>query len=379
MLRIQKKTKEDIIKLFKLSTQDSTARHELIHLGLEACEIIKYDAASTTGFGSESVEHSMIPPLIDSSSFQNLEAVIYGIAAAHELLSQEQKSVQPIQPSGDQRFQDNNFIQCNLAGGSLRDEGIDYFFKYNLGLAILISILLEPFVGENKEKRKKAIENVLSGTYIGTKIIERITAGIPNNFYPDFVFKIDVNDIMSLILSITTKDEADDFCHIVNSLNRNGIESLKITPDNLTNIKNFLNVSKKNFSQTQKDFFKDVIVARAAVIAGVLSAGRGKISGIKTLENVQETTGKILSVRASSSGMIKKYCYEKNYSETGVKVRTFTEKIMKRMFDKLGDDVALVTPSEIECLMTAFLGLWDQDYVWTGSRLPDEIPQLRSV
>ena len=379
MPRIQKKTKEDIIKLFKLSTQDSTARYELIHLGLEACEILKHDAASTNGFGSEIMEHSMISSLMDSCSYLNLEAAIYGITAAHELLSQEQKSVQPFQPFGDQQVLDNNFIQYNLAGGSLRDEGIDSFFKYNLGLAILISILLKPFVGENKEKRKKAIENVLSGTYIGTKIIERITVGIPKNFYPDFVFKIDSNDIMSLILSITTKDEADDFCHILDSTNKNGIESLKITPDNLNNIKNFLKVSKKNFSQTQKDFLKDVIVARAAVIAGVLSAGRGKISGIKTLENVQETTGKILSVRASSSGMMKKYCFEKNYSETGVKVRTFTEKIMKRMFDKLGDDVALVTPSEIECLMTAFLGIWNQDCVWTGSKLPDEIPQLRSV
>jgi len=375
----QKKTKEDIINLFKLSTQDLTARYELIHLGLEACEIIKQDAALTTDSGRERTGNSMMSPLIDSSSFQNLEAAIYGITAAHELLSQEQKSVQPFQPSGDQLFQDNNFIQYNLAGDSMIDEGIDHFFKYDLGLAILISILLEPFVGENKEKRKKAIENVLSGTYIGTKIVERITAGIPRNFYPDFVFKIDINDIMSLILNITTKDEADAFCHILDSMNKNGIEGLKITPDNLTNIKNFLNVSKKNFLQTQKDFFKDVIVTRVAVTAGVLSAGRGKISGIKTIENVQETTGKILSVRASSSSMIKKYCYEKNYSETGVKIRTFTEKIMKRKFDKLGDEVSLVTPSEIECLMTAFLGIWNQDYVWTVSKLPDEIPQLRSV
>lgn len=373
----QKISKEDIINLFKLSKQDSSAQNKLIRLGQEACEILEHDAALKAGVGKENTKNSM--PLIDSSSFQNLEAVIYGLTTAHELLSREQKSVRSFQHSADQQFHDNNFIQYSLADGSMGGEGIDYLLKYNLGLAILISILLDPFVGENKENRKKAIEGILSANYIGTKIIKKITADIPRNFYPDFIYKLDINDIIDLISNVTTKDDPDDFCHILDAINKKGIEGLKITPCNVTNIKNFLNVSKKNFSPAQKDYLKDVTVTRVAIIAGVLAAGRGKIAGIKTLENTQEETGQIASVRASSAGMIKKYCYEKSYSEDGNKIRVLTQETMKRMFDKLDKDVNLVKPSAMECFMVAFLSLWNLDYVWTGSKLPDEIPQLRLV
>jgi len=252
----------------------------------------------------------------------------------------------------------------------------DAFLIQHLGMLLLIQIQMDSYYKSQQSKRINSLDNYLVGFDTGTKIVNKVTEYIDKSLFPEWIYVKSIDDIINLAFNFK---DVDFLCDILTAISRSG-EELTLSASNVNNLLNLLKSKNSNRAKrgapTHSIFHRDITYSKISIIAGILSTGRKKIKGIKTLIDVQDTTASILGI---SSAIVKKNCYEKKYNEDGVKIRLYAEHIASRIFSKLNNTSTVPIPTPIECYMVLFEALFHVKSIWTGHYSEDGIPELKLV
>lgn len=266
----------------------------------------------------------------------------------------------------------NNFREADITESMMAAT----FLAEHFGQLLLLHVHLDSYYTSNRKKQITSIEGLVDSFDTGTKIINKMTEYVDKSIYADWLFVHSVDDIINL--SFGFKD-IDLLCEILTIVNTEG-SGIYLSYSNVNHlISLFRNSNDKKTTKgapSQSYFHKDYTYSKQAIIAGVLSAGRKKISGVKTLINVQEQTAMIVGV---SPDTVKKNCYSKNHNPDGVECRICAEGIASRIFKRVGKNEQLPIPTPIECYMVLFKALFYDNNVWTGEATDEGVPVLKMV
>lgn len=250
------------------------------------------------------------------------------------------------------------------------------FLAENFGLVLLLHVHLDSYYNSNKNKKICSIEGLVEGFDIGARIINKMTEYIIRSIFPDWIFAHSIDDIINLAFEFKDVDLVCEILAIANSKG-NGITLSSGNIEHLISLlKNQNNQNTVKGAPPQSKFHKNYVYSKQAIIAGVLSAGRNRIAGVKTLIDVQEQTSEIIGVSAST---VKKNCYDKKHNPAGVELRSIAEETAKPIFIKLNKNEQLPTPTPLECYMVLFDAIFGVENIWTGKTTAEGIPILQMI
>lgn len=263
---------------------------------------------------------------------------------------------------------------------------IDINHIESFGRMILTLTLLEDFILA-KSETKNNIDKYLNNINPARRIIDYISKENRCVFKSwEFIYEQNINNLISLAYNLSKQINNCDFLidviHCITEKSK--FSNIEITSTNMNHLAVAIGGFDKKSTQgrPQKDIFKtNYSIARPAVIAGVLVAGKGHIQyhekncfiKVKTSEDVYSATAKICGV---GKDVIRKNCFE-NKNSNGAILRKVVTEHASILFKELKSDKMVTLPSVYEVFMVMFrLVTLHESNMWTGKISETGIPEL---